>query len=135
MSEETLYTVSQLATILGITARTLRFYEDKNLISPRRVGNARVYTDKDRARMILILRGKQLGFSLRDIREYLDLYRADPSQRAQTQLLLDRARERIQTLEAQKTALETTLRELRDMETQCLEVLEGKKRRIEARTA
>ncbi len=69
-----LYSVTELGKELGVSARTIRFYEDKGLLSPSRVGNNRVYAARDRARMILILRGKQLGFSLREIKEYLDLY-------------------------------------------------------------
>ncbi|WP_187294316.1 MerR family transcriptional regulator, partial [Methylobacterium sp. B1] len=58
---DTLYTVTQLAKDLGVTARTVRFYEDKGLLTPQRAGNTRVYTHRDRARLILILRGKRLG--------------------------------------------------------------------------
>ncbi len=74
-----LYSVSELGQDLGVSARTIRFYEDKGLIAPRRVGNNRVYTLRGPARMILILRGKRLGFTLREIKEYLDLYDADPT--------------------------------------------------------
>ena len=89
------YSVTQLAVDLGVTARTIRFYEDKGLISPRRAGNNRVYTLRDRARMILILRGKKLGFSLREIKEYLDLYDVDPTQAKQLRLLLTAVHERL----------------------------------------
>ena len=64
-----LYSVTQLGLDLGVSARTIRLYEDKGLISPRRAGNNRVYTQRDKARMILILRGKKLGFTLREIKE------------------------------------------------------------------
>lgn len=114
------YSITELGKELGISARTLRFYEDKGLISPRRVANNRVYTARDRARMILILRGKQLGFSLRVIREYLDVYDVDPTQGKQIRLLLKRARSRIEHLESQRTALEQTLRELHEVESQAL---------------
>src|SRR5271170_1250244 len=73
-----LFSVSQLAGQLGVTARTIRFYEDKHLISPQRAGTTRVYTPRDRARLTLILRGKRLGFSLREVKEFLDLYDAVP---------------------------------------------------------
>src|ERR1700722_4937407 len=89
------YSVTQLGRDLGVTARTIRFYEDKGLISPRRAGNNRVYTLRDRARMILILRGKKLGFSLREIKEYLDLYDADPTQAKKLRVLLKAARYRM----------------------------------------
>ena len=93
-------------------ARTIRFYEDKGLITPQRAGSTRVYTARDRARMILILRGKRLGFTLREIKEYLDLYDADVTQREQLRLLLRAVQARIGRLEEQRTALEQALAEL-----------------------
>jgi DNA-binding transcriptional MerR regulator len=119
------YSVTQLARDLGVTARTIRFYEDKGLISPRRAGNNRVYTVRDRARMILILRGKKLGFSLREIKEYLDLYDADPTHAKQLRLLLKAVRDRIAQLEDQRVALDEALGELRDVEAQTHHALEA----------
>lgn len=119
------YSVTQLALDLGVTARTIRFYEDKGLISPRRAGNNRVYTLRDRGRMILILRGKKLGFTLREIKEYLDLYDADPTHAKQLRLLLKAVRDRIAQLEDQRTALHEALSELRDVETQTHNALEA----------
>jgi len=117
------YSVTQLGTDLGVTARTIRFYEDKGLISPRRAGNNRVYTLRDRARMILILRGKKLGFTLREIKEYLDLYDADPTHAKQLRLLLKGVRSRILQLEDQRIALHEALAELREVETQAQQAL------------
>jgi DNA-binding transcriptional MerR regulator len=119
------YSVTQLALNLGVTARTIRFYEDKSLISPRRAGNNRVYTQRDRARMILILRGKKLGFSLREIKEYLDLYDADPTHAKQLRLLLKAVQDRIAQLEDQRVALDEALGELRDVEAQTHNALEA----------
>ena len=119
------YSVTQLARDLGVTARTIRFYEDKGLISPRRAGNNRVYTLRDRARMILILRGKKLGFSLREIKEYLDLYDADPTHAKQLRLLLKAVRDRMAQLEDQRVALDEALGELRDVEAQTHNALEA----------
>jgi DNA-binding transcriptional MerR regulator len=119
------YSVTQLALNLGVTARTIRFYEDKDLISPRRAGNNRVYTQRDRARMILILRGKKLGFTLREIKEYLDLYDVDPTQAKQLRLLLQAVHDRIVQLEDQRVALDEALGELRDVETQTHNALEA----------
>lgn len=113
-----LYTVTQLANDLGVTARTVRFYEDKGLLNPQRVGNTRVYTHRDRARLILILRGKRLGFTLREIKEYLDLYDADPTQQEQLRALLKRVQNRIDSLIEQEKALIETLAELRAIEQQ-----------------
>jgi DNA-binding transcriptional MerR regulator len=119
------YSVTQLALNLGVTARTIRFYEDKGLIAPRRAGNNRVYTQRDRARMILILRGKKLGFSLREIKEYLDLYDADPTHAKQLRLLLKAVQDRIAQLEDQRVALDEALGELRDVEAQTHNALEA----------
>ncbi len=108
-----LYSVTELATELGVTARALRFYEDKGLISPQRAGNTRVYTHRDRGRLLLILRGKRLGFSLREVRDWLDLYDLDPNQVAQMTRLRDKVRARIAALEGQRADLKATLAELR----------------------
>ena len=125
-SMDRLYTVTELARELSITARSIRFYEDKGLIAPQRAGNNRVYTGRDRARMILILRGKRLGFHLRDIKEYLDLYDADVSQKAQLRALIRSVRARLKQLEEQRRALDETLVELRDIEAQAVTALTRK---------
>ena len=109
---ETLYTVTQLATELGVTARTVRFYEDKGLLTPQRAGNTRIFAHRDKVRLILILRGKRLGFSLREIKEYLDLYAADPTQREQWRDLLKKVQGRIDQLVDQQKALIETVGEL-----------------------
>jgi DNA-binding transcriptional MerR regulator len=110
-----LFSITELAKVLGITPRTIRFYEDRGLVSPRRVGTTRVYSHRDRARMILVLRGKRLGFSLREIKEYLDLYDSEPTQKDQIALLRDKVKSRIAQLEDQRKALDETLSELRDI--------------------
>ena len=127
-----LYTVNQLAEELGITPRTLRFYEAKGLLSPRRVGNNRVYSKRDRARLKLILRGKRLGFSLEEIKEYLDLYNVDPSQQEQMRVLLARIRERLDALAQQSQDLEATVSELKDIETQVVSALKERGAPLEA---
>src|SRR5665213_135489 len=96
------HTITQLAEDLGVTPRAVRFYEQKGLISPSRAGTTRVYTRREHARMQLILRGKRLGFSLREIKQFLDLYDADPTQHEQMRLLLNRVCERIGLLEKQR---------------------------------
>jgi DNA-binding transcriptional MerR regulator len=123
---EKIYSVTELARDLDITARTIRFYEDQGLISPQRAGATRVYTHRDRARMILILRGKRLGFSIREIKEFLDLYVVDVTQVEQMQLLLNKVRDRSRQLEEQRRALELTLRELKDIEKLTVEALQQK---------
>jgi DNA-binding transcriptional MerR regulator len=123
-----LYTVTQLANDLSVTARTVRFYEDKGLLNPQRAGNTRVYTHRDRARLILILRGKRLGFTLREIKEYLDLYDADPTRQEQLRALLKRVQNRIDGLIEQEKALVETLGELRAIEQQAQTALAAQQR-------
>jgi DNA-binding transcriptional MerR regulator len=120
-----LFTINQLAEELGVTQRALRFYEAKGLIAPRRVGTMRVFTRRDRARLRLVLRGIRLGFSLAEVREYLDLYDADPTQREQVRLLLGKVAARIEALEAQRRDLEQALAELRGIEAQARAALGG----------
>lgn len=122
---EDFYSVTELGNDLGITARTIRFYETKGLIAPQRAGNNRVYTARDRARMILILRGKKLGFTLREIKEYLDLYDADPTHAKQIKLLLQAVRSRIVRMEEQRVALHQALTELRAVEAQAQTALDA----------
>jgi DNA-binding transcriptional MerR regulator len=122
-----IYSVTELADELGITPRAIRFYETKGLIKPRRAGTTRVYTHRDRARMQLILRGKRLGFSLADIKEYLDMYDLDPSQEKQVQLLLEKVNRRIDELEQQREDLETTLVELEEMRHECVASIDARK--------
>lgn len=118
-----LYTVTQLGAELGITVRTLHFYETQGLLTPRRAGTTRVYSQRDRARMILILRGKRLGFSIKEIKEYIELYDIDPAHGQQTLALLKATRNRIHKLIDQHQALEQTLTELRNIEQQCEDAL------------
>ena len=118
-----LLTVNEIAGELGVTPRALRFYETKGLILPVRVGNTRVYTRRDRGRLTLILRGKRLGFSLAEIKEYLDLYDVDRGNVRQLRLLLTKVRERRALLEEQRKALEAATSELEDIERQVLKAL------------
>ncbi len=124
---EPFYSVTQLAAELGVTVRTLHFYEAQGLIAPRRAGNTRVYTQRDRARMILILRAKRLGFSIREIREYLELYDVDPTHEEQLKALLKTVHSRIHRLEEQRVALDQTLAELRSIEEQTVAALDAMK--------
>lgn len=108
-----LYAIADLAKEFGISTRAIRFYESKGLLSPERVGATRIFRRRDRARLLLILRGKRLGFSLRDISDYLSLYDADRTQQAN--LLTEKVDERLALLERQRDDLETTIRELREI--------------------
>jgi DNA-binding transcriptional MerR regulator len=110
-----LFAIADLAREFGISTRAIRFYEAKGLLTPERVGSTRVFRRRDRARLILILRGKRLGFSLRDISDYLSLYDADRTQRAQVKLLVDMVDQRMTQLEQQLADLQTTIAELREI--------------------
>ena len=98
----------------GVTARALRFYEDEELIAPERRGTTRLYTDRDRARLTWILRGKSVGFSLNDIRELLDLYDVGDQQHTQMLATRDRCRKRIDALHRQKHDIDATIAELQE---------------------
>lgn len=106
------FTIGQMCEEFGITARALRFYEDEELISPKRVGTQRLYSDRDRARVAWILRGKRVGFSLAEIGELLDLYDLGDQRRTQRQVTLKRCRERIDALSRQKADIDETIEEL-----------------------
>lgn len=124
--ESRLYSIGELANEFDVTTRTIRFYESKGLIAPARRGIARSYSRRDRARLKLILRGKNLGFSLEAIAEYLKLYDADPSQMAQTQMLLAGVEEAIEDLQAKRADIDRTLKELKDIRAQAIEHLKRK---------
>ena len=113
-AERRFYSIGDMCDAFGVTARALRFYEDEQLISPERRGTARLYTDRDRARLTWILRGKRVGFSLSDIRELLDLYDVGDHQHTQMLATRDRCRERIGALHRQKQDIDTTIAELED---------------------
>jgi DNA-binding transcriptional MerR regulator len=108
------YTIGELAREFGVTARALRFYEDKELLHPARQGLARVYSSRDRARLKLILQGKKVGFSLSDIREILDLYSLEGHQ-AQIALSVRKGREQLVNLERQRCDIDAALHDLRQI--------------------
>jgi DNA-binding transcriptional MerR regulator len=110
-----LFAITDLANEFSISTRAIRFYETKGLLKPDRLGSTRVFRRRDRARLILILRGKRLGFTLRDISEYLSLYDADGTRTAQVKLLIEKVDERLELLRAQLTDLETTITELTEI--------------------
>jgi len=114
------WTVGELADELGVTTRTLRFYEAEGLITPRRAGANRVYDTRDRTRIKLILRGKRFGMSLAEIREIVDMYDgAASSERRQLEMLLDRLDEIAADLRARQSDLRRTLAEVNDVADQC----------------
>src|SRR3569623_2981309 len=103
------FSFSDLAAVFGVTARALRFYEDEGLSAPERRGTQRIYSHRDRARLAWILRGKRVGFSLTDIRELIDLYVVGDGRRTQRQRTIDRCRDRIATLNAQKRDIDAAI--------------------------
>lgn len=107
------YSIRELTKDLGITSRTLRHYENEGLIAPTRRGQNRLYSARDRARILLILRGRRVGFTLAEIAEILDLYDHDRGGTAQLVHARKKFAERIATLEQQKTDIEESLSELR----------------------
>lgn len=107
------YSIRQLCREFDVTPRALRFYEDKGLLSPGRQGMNRVYSHRDRGRLILILRGKLVGFSLNEIGEMLDLYDKDESHAAQMAVSVRKFRERITALEAQRVELDRAIEGLK----------------------
>ncbi len=106
------YGIGELAEEFGITSRTLRLYEEEGLLDPRREGTRRIYNDRNRVRLRLILRGKRLGWSLSEIRESFDLYDSDLGEEAQLELMLDKLDKRRETLIAQRRDINNALRDL-----------------------
>ncbi len=106
------FTIRDLAKEFGISARTLRFYEEKKLLDPARRGEQRLYSRRDRARLAYVLAGKQVGFSLEEVREMLDLYDLGDGQATQLKVALTKFGERIARLERQKSDIDRVITEL-----------------------
>ena len=113
------FTISELSKEFGITTRTIRFYESRGLITPERIGTSRRYSKRDRARLILILRGRNLGFTVEDVGDYLALYDSDPGQVAQTKLLLDKVQAAITNLKIKRDDIDKALSDLDDIRAKC----------------
>lgn len=122
------YSISQLAREFDITPRTIRFYEDKGLLSPRRAGTTRIYNGRDRVRLKLVLRGKRLGFSLREIADIIDMYDSEPGEVGQLEYMLRRLEQRRSLLQARRRDIELTLQELDQLERQCRSRLSSMRR-------
>ena len=114
-----LYTISELAREFDITTRTIRFYEDEDLLQPGRNGRQRIYARRDYIRLKLILRGKRLGLSLSEISDIIELYDSDQGETGQLASFLDSIRERRSVLKQQRTDIDATLRELQRIERRC----------------
>ena len=114
MAEPAQISISDLAAEFAVTARALRFYEDEGLIAPERRGTARLYSQRDRARLAWILRGKRVGFSLTDIRELLDLYDLGDGRRVQRAKTLAQCSAKIAALERQQVDIRAAIDELKE---------------------
>ena len=111
-AERRFYSIGEMGDEFGVTARALRFYEDEELISPERRGTARLYTERDRARLAWILRGKRVGLSLADIKELLDLYDIGDGRKTQRLKTVERCQEQVDKLQRQRVDIDATIKEL-----------------------
>lgn len=125
------FTIGDLAKEFGVSLRTLRFYEDKDLIQPRRNGVTRIYSRRDRARLKLVIMGKRVGFSLKEIKEMLDLYDLKDGQSTQLKVSLKRFNEQIALLQKQKQDVEQAIEELSRTVTIVENMLNEKERHAE----
>ena len=122
-----LFGITELCREFGITLRTIRFYEDKGLLAPRRVNGTRVYTRRDRARLALILRSKAIGAPLAEIKHYLDLYGAHGEGRVQQlRFVVERTDAAIADLERKRAHIEASLAELRVINATARKQLESR---------
>ena len=112
LQHKTHYSIGEMCDEFGVTGRALRFYEDEALIAPERRGTQRLYTDRDRARLAWILRGKRVGLSLADIKELLDLYDVGDNRRTQRLKTIERCQEQVDRLKRQQVDIEATVKEL-----------------------
>ncbi|WP_417685112.1 MerR family transcriptional regulator [Roseibium sp.] len=127
-TKKTQFSIGDLAKEFKCTLRTLRFYEDKGLLNPKRDGMNRVYTRRDRARLKLVLMGKRVGFSLSEIRDMLDLYDLRDGQVTQLRVALSRFNGQIAVLEEQRRDIEQAIEEL----SRTVEIVSGMLKHKEA---
>ena len=107
--------IGEMASAFGVTLRALRFYEDKGLLSPHREGTTRLYTRRDRARLKLILLGRKIGFSLRDVKQVIDLYDPSGSNAKQLRTALEKSEKQLIRLQKQQSSIEEAIGELEDL--------------------
>lgn len=120
-------TIREMCSAFDVTARTLRFYESKELLSPIRQGSKRLFTRRDRARLKLILRGKRFGFRLEELRQLLDLYEVDDGQRTQLRQAHAIAVDRLADLKRRRAELDLAIRDLGDQIDHVAEALQGRR--------
>ena len=122
------FSIRELTREFGVTARTIRHYEDMGLLTPERRGQTRVYSMADRTRLKLILRGKRLGLSLEESRQIIQMYDPAAGNRAQLERLLGRLREQRESLLVRRRDLDAMLEELDAAEAGCLAALAGQQK-------
>jgi DNA-binding transcriptional MerR regulator len=121
--DEATWTITQLSADFGVTLRAIRHYEDLGLLAPERRGTARIFRQRDRVRLALILRGRRLGFSLDEIATIINMYDAEPGEAGQLRYLIEQIAVRRADLEQRRRDIEETLAELDDVERRCREDL------------
>ena len=114
------HTITELTKEFGISTRTIRFYEDEGLIRPMRRGRTRLFRPTDRRKLMFILRGKRLGFSIAEIREIMNMYKEPPGEEGQLRLLIKRIDEKRGELEQKRIDIDLTIQELDHAEEQSL---------------
>jgi DNA-binding transcriptional MerR regulator len=117
------WSITQLAEEHGVTLRTLRHYEDVGLLSPERRGTTRVFHQRDRIRLRLILRGRRLGFTLPEIATIVNMYDEQPGEAGQLQFLLDQIERRREEMHQRRRDIDDSLAELDEVEARCREDL------------
>lgn len=110
--KEKLYRIGELASEFDVSLRTLRFYEDKELIAPKRVGTTRLYSRSDRGRLQLIMIAKRLGFSLDNIKRFLELYDPSENNRSQLNFALEKGLEQMENLKDEEAKIQDSINEL-----------------------
>ncbi len=118
MPEQPTYRISDLAAEFDVTARSIRFYEDQQLLSPERIGRQRLFHERDRVRLKLILRGKRLGFSLAEIREIFDMYDSAPGEAGQLRYVIESLNQKRAALRQQREDIDIVLQEMDQLDQQ-----------------
>ena len=122
-NNESTYSIGELAKEFDITPRSIRFYEEQDLLSPQRTGQTRIYCNKDRVRLKLILRGKRLGFSLAEIKNLFELYDSNANSMLQLEAMLQMTEQKRAILRQQLDDIQMLMNELDEVEKRCRDEL------------
>ena len=123
MTMREFYTITELTKEFGVSTRTIRFYEDEGLIKPVRRGRTRLFRPSDRVLLKQILRGKRLGFSIAEIREIIEVYKAAPGEEGQIKMMIARINEKRAELDQKRQDIDDTMSEMDEAEENCIERL------------